>query len=273
MNNTSHRGQLQAVVLDWAGTTVDHGSLAPVRVLQKIFSDRGIEITEEEARRDMGVLKKDHIRALLRLPRVGTEWEKQYRRSPGEDEVEGLFADFVPQQMECIVECSNVIAGVSDTVRFLRDRGLKVGSTTGYTRPLMDILVPHAASQGYVPDCVVCPDDVGAGRPYPWMIYENAIRMKVCPLEAFVKIGDTISDIEEGSKAGTWTVGVARTGNMIGVTEEQWGAFLREEQTARLEEAHRKLLDAGAHYVIDSLTEIHAIIDQIEARLKAGERP
>lgn len=273
MNNTSHRGQLQALILDWAGTTVDHGSLAPVRVLQKIFSDRGIEITEEEARRDMGVLKKDHIRALLRLPRVATEWEKQYRRSPGEEEVERLFADFVPQQLACLLECSSVISGVSDTVRNLRDRGLKVGSTTGYTRPLMDILVPHAASQGYVPDCVVCPDDVGAGRPYPWMIYENAIRMKVCPLEALVKIGDTISDIEEGLKARTWAVGVARTGNMIGVTEEQWRSFSRDEQTRRLEGAHRKLQDAGAHYVIDTFAEIYPILDQIEARLKAGDRP
>jgi phosphonoacetaldehyde hydrolase len=60
MNNARrpYRGRLQAVILDWADTTVDHGSLAPIRVLQKIFSNRGIEITEEEARRDMGVLKE-----------------------------------------------------------------------------------------------------------------------------------------------------------------------------------------------------------------------
>jgi phosphonoacetaldehyde hydrolase len=275
MNNTHrpYRGRLQAVILDWAGTTVDHGSLAPIRVLQKIFADRGIEITEAEARRDMGVLKKDHIRALLGIPRIAAAWEQRYQRVPGEKEVETLFADFVPQQGACLVECSTLISEVADTVQRLRDRGLKVGSTTGYTRPLMDILLPHAASQGYAPDCNLCPDDVGGGRPLPWMIYENAIRMKVYPLEALVKIGDTISDIEEGLNAGTWAVGIARTGNMVGVTEEQWRALPRDEQTVRLQDANRKLLDAGAHYVIDTLAEIHPIFDQIEVRLRAGDRP
>ena len=268
-----YRGRLQAVILDWAGTTVDHGSLAPVRVLQKIFSDRGIEISEEEARRDMGVLKKDHIRALLQFPRIAVEWKRRYQRTPEEKDVESLFADFIPKQMACLVECSSVIAGVNDTVRCLRDRGLKIGSTTGYTRTLMDILLPHAASQGYVPDCTLCPDDVGTGRPYPWMIYENAIRMKVYPLEAVVKIGDTISDIEEGLNAGTWSIGVARTGNMIGVTEEQWQALPQDEQRGRLQVAHRRSMDAGAHFVIDTLAEIHPILDKIEARLQAGDRP
>lgn len=268
-----YRGPLQGVILDWAGTTVDHGSLAPIRVLQKIFSHRGIEITEEEARRDMGVLKKDHIRALLRLPRIAVEWERLYRRTPGEEEVESLFADFVPEQMACLVECSTLISGVTETVRRLRDRGLRIGSTTGYTRPLMDILLPHAATQGYVPDCVLCPDDVGTGRPFPWMIYESAVRMRVCPLEALVKIGDTFSDIEEGLNAGTWAVAVAQTGNMIGLTEEQWRALPQHERTVRLRDAHRKLLDAGAHYVVDTLAEIHPVLDQIEARLRSGERP
>ena len=275
MNNVPrfYRGRLQAVILDWAGTTVDHGSLAPIRVLQKIFSDRGIEISEEEARRDMGVLKKDHIRALLGTPRIAAAWEQGYRQTPGEKEVGSLFADFVPQQMACLVECSTVISGVAEAVQRMRDRGLKIGSTTGYTRPMMDILLPHASGNGYAPDCALCPDDVGAGRPFPWMIYENAIRMKVYPLEALVKIGDTISDIEEGLNARTWAVGVAQTGNMIGVAEEQWRAFSRDEQTARLEEAHRRLLQAGSHYVIDTLADIHPVLDHIEARLQAGDSP
>lgn len=268
-----YRGRLQAVILDWAGTTVDHGSLAPIRVLQKIFADRGIEVTEEEARRDMGVLKKDHIRSLIRLPRIAGEWEKRHQQGPGEKDVENLFADFIPQQMECLAECSTMISGVTSAVRCLRDRGLKIGSTTGYTRALMEVLIPHAASQGYVPDCALCPDDVGAGRPLPWMIYESAVRLKVFPLEAVVKIGDTISDIEEGLNAGTWAVAVARTGNMIGLTEEQWGALPQGDSDARLQDAHRKLLDAGAHYVIDTLAEIDQVLDQIEVRLKTGERP
>ncbi len=271
--NRPYRAGLQAVVLDWAGTTVDHGSLAPIRVLQRIFADREIEITEDEARRDMGLLKKDHIRSLLRHPRIAREWERRYHQPPGEDTVENLFADFLPQQMKCLVECSSVISGVSDAVQRLRKRGLKIGSTTGYTRPLLEVLLPHAASQGYVPDCALCPDDVGAGRPLPWMLYENAVRMQIFPLEAMVKVGDTISDIEEGLNAGTWAVAVARTGNMIGLTEEQWCALPSGEAAERLRKAHRHLLDAGAHYVIDTLADLDPVLDGIEVRLRTGERP
>jgi phosphonoacetaldehyde hydrolase len=275
MNNLRkpYRDRLQAVILDWAGTTVDHGSLAPIRVLQKIFADRGIEVSDQEVRHDMGVLKKDHIRALLRLARIAGQWERCYQRAPGESEVESLFADFVPRQMECLAEYSTVIPGVSHAVERLRNRGLKIGSTTGYTRPLLDVLLPHAAQQGYRPDCALCPDDVGAGRPLPWMIYESAVRMKVYPLEAVVKIGDTISDIEEGLNAGTWAVAVVQTGNMIGLTEEEWRRLPQPERAIRLEDARRRLLTAGAHYVIDTLGDIDSVVNQIEIRLQAGERP
>lgn len=275
MNNMhrTYRGPLQAVILDWAGTTVDHGSLAPIRVLQKIFADRAIEISEAEARHHMGILKKDHIRALLGIPRIADAWRKQYRRVPEEEDVETLFADFIPQQISCLAECSSLICGVTTVVKRLRGRGLKIGSTTGYTRPMLDVLLSHAAGQGYAPDCALCPDDVGAGRPLPWMIYENAVRMKVCPLEAVIKVGDTISDIEEGLNAGIWAIGVVETGNMIGLTEDGWKALSEAERAERLQDAHQKFLGAGAHYVIDTLADLDQVVNRIEVRLSSGERP
>lgn len=269
----TYTGPLQAVILDWAGTTVDYGSLAPVRVLQQVFGNQGILVSEDEARRDMGVLKKDHIRALLGYPRIRAAWEEQHRHVPGEPDVVSLFADFIPRQMECLAQYSAPISGVVEAVRRCRDRGLKIGSTTGYTRPMLEILLRHAASQGYAPECALCPDDVGAGRPLPWMIYESAVRMKVWPLEAIVKVGDTISDLEEGLNAGTWAVGVAQTGNMIGVTEEVWRDWTESERSKRLQDARGKLVAAGAHYVIDTMTDFDRVVDAIEVRLRAGERP
>jgi len=247
--------------------------MAPIRVLQKVFADRGIAISEQEARRDMGVLKKDHIRSLLGTPRIADAWRHRYQQAPGEDAVEALFTDFIPQQISCLPECSSVISGVPDTVQRLRRRGLKIGSSTGYTRPMLEVLLPHAAKQGYAPDCALCPDDVGAGRPWPWMIYENSVRMKVHPLEAVVKVGDTITDIEEGLNAGTWAIGVSQTGNMIGLTEDDWRALPETERADRLQDARLKFLDAGAHYVIETLTELEPVIGQIEIRLLAGEIP
>lgn len=268
-----YTARLQAVILDWAGTTVDYGSVAPIRVLQQVFADHSIPVTEEEARQDMGILKKDHIRALLNLPRIRVAWTKRLQKFPDESDVEKLFGDFIPQQMECLAEHSRLIPEVAQAVQRLRARGFKIGSTTGYTRPMLEILLQEARSQGYSPDCALCPEDVGAGRPMPWMIYENAVRMKVWPLEAMVKIGDTVSDIDEGRNAGTWTVALAQTGNMIGLTQEQWQALPDDEKSKRLQTARRKLEAAGAHYVIDTLADVDRVVDQIEARLGASERP
>ena len=268
-----YAGRLQAVILDWAGTTVDYGSVAPIRVLQQVFADHGVPITEEQARQDMGILKKDHIRALLNVPRIRVAWLERQHNVPDESDVEKLFADFIPQQMKCLAQHSRLIPEVAQAVQRLRARGFKIGSTTGYTRPMLEILLQEAASQGYSPDCALCPEDVGGGRPLPWMIYENAVRMKVWPLEAMVKIGDTVSDIDEGRNAGIWTVGVAQTGNMIGLTQEQWKALPGDEQSKRLKTARCTLESAGAHYVIDKLIDIDRVVEQIEARLIAGERP
>jgi len=253
-----------AIIFDWAGTTVDYGSLAPVRALQRLFAGRGLNVTEDEARRDMGVHKKDHIRALLRV-KIGGQ--------PSEAAVAELFAEFIPMQMECLAACSAVIPGVVETVEKLRALGIRIGSTTGYTRPMLEVLLAQAAKEGYLPDCALCPDDAGAGRPWPWMCYLAAIQMRTYPMYSMIKIGDTISDIEEGLNAGMWTVGVARTGNMIGLSEEQLAALPAGEQAARASAAHRKLGDAGAHYTIDAVADFYPLLEQIEARLAKGERP
>ena len=256
--------RVTAVIFDWAGTTVDYGSLAPVRTLQRLFAGRGIDVTEAEARRDMGIDKKDHIRAILRA-KTG--------RPPDEAAVEDLFAEFIPMQMECLAQYSVVIPGVAETARQLRGRGIKIGSTTGYTRPMLDLLLSCAAAQGYTPDCALCPEDAGAGRPWPWMCYLSAIRLRSYPLYTMVKAGDTVSDIEEGFNAGMWTVGVARTGNMIGMAQAGWAALPEGEQAARLKAARRKLREAGAHYVIDGVADFFPLVDRIEARLAKGDRP
>jgi phosphonoacetaldehyde hydrolase len=269
----SYSGPVKAVILDWAGTTVDHGSLAPVRVLQQVFARRGVPISEEEARRDMGVLKKDHIRKILLGPKVSAQWRDAARREPTEADVESLFANFVPLQLECLVKYSAVIDGVAETVVRLRKRGIKIGSTTGYTRAMLDAILRPAAEQGYNPDCAITPDEAGGGRPHPWMIFANVIRLQVEPLEAIVKVGDTAVDIEEGLRAGVWTIGVARTGNMIGLSAEDFAALSPAEQAMRLEHARIGLSAAGAHEVIDAVADCEAALDAIEARIRRGERP
>ena len=265
--------RLQAIILDWAGTTIDHGSLAPVRTLQQVFAQRGIELSDAVARKDMGIAKRDHIRNLLTEPEVIADWAQQYDSQPQQADIEELYAQFIPLQMDCLLEYSQLIEGVAETVERFRSKGLKIASTTGYTRPMLENLLITAAEQGYRPDQSLCPEDVGAGRPHPYMCYRLAIDLKVYPLWTCVKIGDTESDIAEGLNAGMWTIGVTRTGNMVGLSETDWKALDPISQTQQIQKASGSFKHLGAHYVVDTVADSLPVLEEIAVRLKHGDRP
>jgi phosphonoacetaldehyde hydrolase len=264
---------LKAVILDWAGTAVDYGSLAPVVALQRVFEENDVPIMASEAREDMGVLKKDQIRLILSGQRVCQEWARTHGAGPSERDVERLFADFLPKQAEILAKFSEPIEGVCETVAAWHDAGLRIGSTTGYTRTLLDAVMEAAAQHGYQPDASVTPDQVGAGRPAPYMCYKNAIDLQVHPLSAFVKIGDTPSDIAEGLNAGMWTIGITLTGNEIGLSRQDFEALSAEEQETLKTRACSRLRHAGAHYIAPSVADCHVFLTEIDRRLDAGERP
>ena len=265
--------RVEAVIFDWAGTTVDCGSLAPVRAVTNLFATRGIQLSDAEVRRDMGLFKKDHIRRILKIPHVEAEWRKRTSRTASDEDVEALFADFTVLQMEILHQHSQLIDGVAGLTKKLRERGLKLGSTTGYTRPMLDLLVARARDQGYRPDLSLCPDDVGGGRPHPWMCFRIALDFRLSSTAVAIKVGDTVSDIQEGLNAGMWTVGVTATGNEVGLSESELAALPPEDYKRRLERAGDNLKAAGAHYVIDCVDQMEPIVDDVDRRLAAGERP
>jgi len=265
--------KLRAVILDWAGTTVDFGSLAPVAALQRAFEAAGVPITAPEARQHMGVLKKDQIRSICAGVRVRAEWTRQYGQPPTESDVERLFRDFLPKQVEILAQYSAPIPGVCETVEAWKAAGLRIGSTTGYTRELLDVVLPEAARLGYSPEASVTPDEVGGGRPKPFMCYRNAILLGAYPLWHCVKIGDTPADIAEGLNAGMWTIALTATGNEIGLAREDWEALPKEERGTLELSAARRLMDAGAHFTASSLAGCGEILADIDRRLAAGEKP
>lgn len=266
--------RLKAVVLDWAGTTVDHGSLAPVRTMQKVFARANLKVDEPEIRRHMGLPKRQHISAILSSSgKVRDEWTRLHGRPPGEADVEELYREFIPLQFSCLLEYSAIIPGVVEAAERFRRRGLKIGTTTGYTREMLDLLVEASKKAGYIADCNLAPGDVGSGRPHPYMIYENAVRLEVYPLAAIAKIGDTPADIEEGLNAGTWSIGVAATGNMLGLSYQEFQRLSGPEREGRLVEARARLHSAGAHYVVDSLAEADGVLEDIDRRLASGGKP
>ncbi len=269
----SYAGRVQAVILDWAGCTMDFGCIAPAVVFVEVFARRGVPITMEEARAPMGAHKKVHIQRITELPSVRARWEEKYGRPPNMEDVEAMFADFVPLQLECLSRYSTLIPGTLDVVRVLRGRGVRIGSTTGYTREMMEINLRDAERQGYVPDSTVCASDVPAGRPYPFMCLQNAIHLEVDCVAACVKVDDTVPGIEEGLNAGMWTVGLAVSGNEVGLSLEEWNALSPEEQEQRRQRAYRRMLQSGAHYVVDTIADLLPCVEDIERRLARGEKP
>jgi phosphonoacetaldehyde hydrolase len=266
--STVHADRLKGLILDWAGTTVDHGSLAPAVTLHELFASAHIELTESEIRRDMGLPKKDHIREILSIPRVRDAWQAVHGNAPDEAVVEEMYRAFIPLQFSCLTEHSDLIPGVLDAVQRFRRRGLKIGTTTGYTRAMLDLLVKKSAKEGHIPDCSLAPEEVGAGRPQPFMIYENAVRLQIWPLSAIAKIGDTPSDIHEALNAGAWAIGVAGTGNAIALSFQDFQALSASDREARLNCARTELQNAGAHYVVDTLADVDPVLDDIDLRLK-----
>ena len=267
MTNPLH---IRAIVLDWAGTTVDHGSMAPVLALQTLFAKHGITLSTEDARRDMGLLKRDHIQAILALPNIRKEWRTATGKKPDDADVLSLFEEFGQLQMKIIVQHSQLIPGVAEAVKEWQNRGLRIGSTTGYTRRMLDPVLKQAARDGFRPDASVCPDEVAAGRPAPWMLMKNAQLLDVYPPSACVKIGDTVVDIEEGRNAGMWTIGLTRTGNLVGLDRQQWEQLPEGSKKNRLRNAQNILRRAGADYVAEDLASCNQALAKIEKRLKNG---
>jgi phosphonoacetaldehyde hydrolase len=266
-------GPLRAVVLDWAGTTVDFGCMAPVVTFMQAFEESGVPITVEEARAPMGMPKWRHIQSITQSDSVRERWREVHAKTPDDTDVDSLYERFLPLQVQTVGQHSDVIPGVVETIATLRQRGLSIASTTGYPREVMEVVISVAKKQGYEPDVTICAGDTPAGRPGPFMALQALIKLSVSPVQAVVKIGDTPVDIEEGLNGGMWSVGVAMTGNEVGLTLAEFTSLSADEQRALSVRATNALAAAGAHYVVDSLAAIMPVLERIEARLSAGDKP
>jgi phosphonoacetaldehyde hydrolase len=268
----SYRGPIRSVILDWAGTTVDFGSRAPAMAFVQLFAEQGVAISVAEARGPMGLEKREHIHRLCQSPAIAARWRERHGAEPGEADVDRLYEAFMPLQIAAIRDHAQLIPGCRETLVTLRSRGIRIGANTGYSRAMMEPLLRAAAEQGYTPDSAVCATEVPHGRPYPYMSFKNLMDLEIETVLSCVKVDDTVPGIEEGLNAGMWTVGVAISGNEIGLSLADWEALPVADQRQRRARAHQRLLAGGAHYVIDSIADLPRCLDAIEARLARGER-
>ncbi|MEQ8848035.1 phosphonoacetaldehyde hydrolase [Botrimarina sp.] len=265
--------RLRLAVLDWAGTTVDFGSRAPIAAILSAFESAGVPVTEEEARRPMGRAKRDHLQALLEQPPVAARWAGARGAPPTEADLDAIYSDFLSRQAECVVSHSGVIDGCVDSIAACRELGLAIGSSTGYTRPLLEAVARRAAEEGYRPDAMLSADDVAPGRPAPWLCTENARRLDVWPMAAVVKADDTPAGVEAGRHAGAWSVGVVASGNEVGLSAHAFARLTPAEREAKLHPARATLTEAGAHYLIDTIGELPEVVRRINERMAKGDSP
>jgi phosphonoacetaldehyde hydrolase len=137
----------------------------------------------------------------------------------------------------------------------------------------MERLAPLAAAQGFVPEVMVCAGDLAAGRPAPLQMWHAMAAMGVHPAHTVLKLDDTPPGIGEARAAGCWAAGVALTGNITGLTVEELAALDAPAREALRRSATETLLRAGAQEVVDSIADLPALVERIEARLARGERP
>ncbi|KAF1005972.1 MAG: Phosphonoacetaldehyde hydrolase [Luteibacter sp.] len=269
----SYRGPVAAAIFDWAGTVLDFGCMAPVEAFREVFEEAGVPISEAEARAPMGAAKREHIALILAMSDVEARWVAMFGSKPDEEEVDRLYAHFLRVDEAHVTRHGAMIPKALETMAALRSRGIRIGSTTGYPREVMTKLLPLAASQGYVPDHCCTVSDVSRGRPWPDMCLANAMALQVPDVRACVVVDDSPSGLVSGRAAGMWVIGIAASGNEMGLSLDDWNQLAADERTARLAPIRERLERAGAHYVIDSVADLLPAIDAIEALLADGVTP
>lgn len=266
-------GPIRLVVADLAGTTVDYGSCAPAGAFAELFNRHGVPITDEEARTPMGLQKRDHIVALTKMPRIAEAWRAEHGSAPDEAMVDVMYAEFIPIQVECLPRYADVIPGVIATVEALRARGIAVAATTGYNREMLEVVLSGAGERGFKPDFACCAEDVPLGRPAPWLIFRSMEALGAFPPASVLNIGDTLPDVESGRNAGAWSVGVTKTGNMLGLNREETEAAAEELIQPKIEAATVDMRKHGAHEAVSEFADCLSCIDDFEQRMSAGEQP
>lgn len=265
--------RVQAVIFDWAGTIVDYGCFAPVAGMAQLFRIRDIPIDAAEVRPDMGLAKGDHIRKLLAIPHIHEAWLERYAAPPEERDVQKLVIELENNLQAAMQTHSAPIPGALETVSQLRRRNIRIGSSTGYTQRIMDVVVPAAKSYGYEPDAVVTSSDVPVGRPSPYMCYANAIQLEAFPLWQMVKVGDTTADILEGQNAGMWTIAVVKGSNDLGMSLQEVETTDVAILEKRIQLVKARFAALGSDYVVDDISTLPEVIDAIAQRLAKGEMP
>ncbi len=267
---TSH---IKAVFFDWAGTMVDFGSCAPVIAMQSAFAGAGVIVSEASVRTHMGKAKREHVLAMFADPLVATDWQSVKRKLPNDNDADSLMIALEPAMAKAAADASALVPGAKRVFDDLIAAGIRVGSSTGYTQTMMGEVARLAKLQGYEPETLLCAGDTPQGRPAPFMLWQAMINLGVWPSRACVAIDDAPVGIVAGREAGMWTVGLAGSGNEIGLDHANYLALDPEIRAKKLNDAAARFTNVGADFVISTVADLPRVLELIDAAIQADRYP
>ena len=262
-----------AVLFDWAGTMIDFGSRAPVMAMESVFLEAGVPADEATIRRYMGMAKREHVVAILSEPDMAARWHAQTGAVWTEADVDAIMARLEPAMQSSAAACSELIPGAAEAAALLRAQGIRIGSTTGYTRTMMADIIAAAARQGYSPDAIVCAGETPQGRPAPLMLWRAMAELNAWPVARCIAVDDAPVGIAAGRNAGMWTIGLAGSGNGVGLPHAAFAALGVQERAARTAPVVAEFTAAGADVVIESVADLALALDAITQLLHKGALP
>jgi phosphonatase-like hydrolase len=211
---------VELICFDMAGTTVLDNGLV-LEAFRRTIED--LEVTGDEAEsaeayvvETMGQSKIDVFTALFGARATVAN--------------EAFERNFVESAQEIGV---SEIPGARSTVETLRDVGLQVALTTGFSPATREALV-DVLGWADLFELRVSPADAGRGRPAPDMLWWCALKSEITAASSLMVVGDTASDMTAGLRAGAgYCVGV------LSGTDDQ-----------------ARLVASGADDVIDSVVDL-----------------
>lgn len=189
---------LKLALFDLAGTTLLDNDLVDNAFLH-VFHAHNLPVRLEELLPFRGSAKRPIAETMV----------SRYRPEGGEKLITTIMEGFEEGMETELRACGQSIPGSEATFEWLRERQIKVGVTTGFSRKIKDLVFEALGWDERLIDVTACSDEVPESRPAPWMIFEAMRRADIYPPSAVMTVGDTPRDLQAGTNAGCgFVVGV-----------------------------------------------------------------
>ncbi len=183
---------ITAVFFDFIGTTVlEKNRDVILTCFQKAFDDYGIVVKKEVLKEHRGKDKKVMIAEVLKASGKNL---KQQR------DILGSFKKHFLNDLGEFYENKDL----DSTIAHIRSKKAKIGVGTGLPRDILQTLLEHFKWERFGFDYISTAEEIGKGRPNPEMIIDMMVKLHLNNYQ-FLKVGDTVADIQEGKNANVMT--------------------------------------------------------------------